>query len=187
VADVGQRSVSSVLPLLPHVLRLVVHVQPRYDSDPYPFDQATDFARTEAKNWTMGDRWNSHFVQGTCESDLALRSVCASLFACFVYFDMVETLHMIEWLYWVQRGTADMRTSWFFPDSLKVRVRPSPFDKSITGGTADRELETRVPILFRCFVGALRGGAEDADLVLSPLLRRQACRSPYFALMTTLR
>ena len=135
----------------------------------------------------MGDRWNSHFVQGTCESDLALRSVCASLFACFVYFDMVETLHMIEWLYWVPRGTADMRTSWFFPDSLKVRVRPSPFDKSITGGTADRELETRVPILFRCFVGALRGGAEDADLVLSPLLRRQACRSPYFALMTTLR
>lgn len=86
----------------------MVHVQPRYDSDPYPFDQATDFARTEAKNWTMGDRWNSHFVQGTCESDLALRSVCASLFACFVYFDMVETLHMIEWLYWVPRGTADM-------------------------------------------------------------------------------
>ena len=41
-----------------------------YDSDPYPFDQATDFARTEAKNWTMGDRWNSHFVQRTCESDL---------------------------------------------------------------------------------------------------------------------
>ena len=50
-----------------------------YDSDPFPYDDVTDGAWKEEKNWTMSRRWDSHFVQGTCETDLALRGICASL------------------------------------------------------------------------------------------------------------
>jgi len=53
-----------------------------YDSDPFPYDDVTDGAWKEAKNWTMSRRWDSHFVQGTCETDLALRGICASLCEC---------------------------------------------------------------------------------------------------------
>ena len=56
--------------------RMFIH---GYDSDPFPYDHVTDLSWKTAKNWTMSRRWDSHFVQGTCETDLALRGICASL------------------------------------------------------------------------------------------------------------
>lgn len=103
-----------------------------YDSDPEPWDEASDLLRMEHNNethpWNFKVAWNSHFVQGECETDIWLRGICASLFACFVYFDMLQTFTMLQWLYWAPHDRAGIaegrKTSWFFPDELKVRIIP---------------------------------------------------------------
>lgn len=103
-----------------------------YDSDPAPWDEASDLLRMEHNNqthpWNFKVAWNSHFVQGQCETDIWLRGICASLFACFVYFDMLQTFTILQWLYWAPHNRIGMaegrKTSWFFPDELKVRITP---------------------------------------------------------------
>jgi hypothetical protein len=108
-----------------------LYVHP-YESDPYPWDDVSDAIRMEARNsthpWDWGTAWDSHFVQGECPTDIWLRGICASLFACFVYFDMLQTITIMQWLYWAPQNkqaiAAGRPTSWFFPDELKIRIIP---------------------------------------------------------------
>ena len=103
-----------------------------YATDPHPWDEASDALRMEHNNatypWNFKVAWDSHFVQGECPTDIWLRGICASLFACFVYFDMLQTFTILQWLYWAPQNKiaiAEGRpTSWFFPDELKVRIIP---------------------------------------------------------------
>jgi hypothetical protein len=111
-------------------------------SDPAPYDD-TNF----------GTRWDSHFAQGSCPTSLVLRGICSSLFACFVYFDFVQSVHMLQWLYWITQGPVDDRPGWFFPQELKVLVTPSPFRHP--GAHAEREIISRVPTGYRMFLGLL--------------------------------
>lgn len=103
-----------------------------YDSDEAPWDAETDQLRMTYNNetypWNFGIQWQSHFNQGECPTNFTLRGICAALFACFVYFDMLQTFHMLQWLFWAphnkQAIAAGQPTSWFFPDELKVRITP---------------------------------------------------------------
>ena len=125
-----------------------------YESDPLPYDEDWQKQTTENGTWSYELRWDAHFVQGDCSgTDFVLRGICASLFACFVYFDIVQSFEMVQWLYWVplnKTGTSAQQSSIFFPDELKVRIIPSPF--GARGDESDREIQSRVPPLFRVFL-----------------------------------
>ena len=97
-----------------------------FESDPAPFDTASDGFRDGNKSWTFQDRWDTHFVQGECATDIVLRGICSALFACFVYFDVLQSIQMTQWLYYVplnKTGAPSERASWFFPD-VSERFRP---------------------------------------------------------------
>ena len=49
------------------------------------------------------------------------KGICASLFACFVYFDLIQTAQICQWLYWAplnRRAIAEGKVSfqWKNPD-----------------------------------------------------------------------
>jgi hypothetical protein len=108
-------------------------------SDPAPYDDTNFYTR-----------WDSHFAQGQCPTSLVLRGICSSLFACFVYFDFVQSVSMLEWLYWITQGRPGERRGWFFPQELKVLVTPSPFRHQ--DANAEREIISRVPVGYRIFL-----------------------------------
>ena len=115
-----------------------------YETDPIQYN-GTGFA----------DAWSTHFAQGECPSNIWIRTLCASLFACFVYFDMLQSKDVLLWLYWApycKRAIAEGKTeSFFFPDELKIRIIPSPFTGR-GGDVAEREIESRIPGLYRIFM-----------------------------------
>ena len=109
------------------------------ESDPAPFNSST-----------FASRWDSHFAQGDCPTDMILRYICASLFACFVWHDFVQSCDMCQWLFYVTRGQPGERPGLFFPAELQIKITPSPFGDAESA--AEREIISRVPLLYRLFM-----------------------------------